>query len=71
MLPFNITTKDQQSLYAWLVIPIRVYSKHEAEIVKDPSGIALDVRKRLGFNLLANDPESRLVIYCKSVRRDI
>ena len=62
--PFNITTTDGELLYAWHVLPIGVYAKHEAALVDQVSPPVEDVRETLNFKLLFQDPESRLVIFC-------
>jgi abhydrolase domain-containing protein 12 len=52
-------------LYAWLVVPLGLYSRHEKEFSIENSMLFGDVKTKIGFRLLASDPESRLVIYCK------
>jgi hypothetical protein len=63
--PFHIPTSDGERLYAWLVVPLKVYAVHETEFATETSGPLGDVKRKLGFKLLESDPESRLVIYCK------
>ncbi|KAI9879710.1 MAG: hypothetical protein M1830_007495 [Pleopsidium flavum] len=60
--PFNITTPDGEILYTWHILPLGLYAQHETALIKQPRGLAEDITKTEGFRLLANDPESRLVI---------
>ena len=64
MQPFNISTPDGELLYAWHILPVAVYSKHQGALAKAPEGPPEDVTLSTAFELLVNDPESRLVIYC-------
>ncbi|KAF1990399.1 alpha/beta-hydrolase [Aulographum hederae CBS 113979] len=57
---FNVSTPDGEKLYAWHVMPVALYSKHEEEIRKQPSG-PVDFKKSLAAKLL-KDPESRVII---------
>ncbi|KAJ5895435.1 hypothetical protein N7495_007126 [Penicillium taxi] len=61
--PFSIKTPDGERLYAWHVLPIELYRKHEKALLEEPSGFASDIKSRVGFQLLQNDPEARLVIH--------
>lgn len=63
--PFNFTTPDDETLYAWHVIPPGLYAKHEEEILKQPSGLAEDITKTKAFDLLTSDPQARLIISCE------
>ncbi|KFY82820.1 hypothetical protein V500_10311 [Pseudogymnoascus sp. VKM F-4518 (FW-2643)] len=60
--PFNFTTPDDETLYAWHVMPLGLYAKHEEEILKQPSGLAEDITKAKSFDLLTTDPQTRLII---------
>jgi len=60
--PFNITTPDHETIYAWHVLPIGLYARHESELLQQPSGHAEDVTRMKAFELLRQDPEARLVI---------
>ncbi|OJD36825.1 alpha beta-hydrolase [Diplodia corticola] len=60
---FNLTTLDNELLYAWHVLPLNVYEKHESELLEQPSGSPDgDFTQTKAFELLANDPDARLVI---------
>lgn len=61
--PFSIDTSDGERLYAWHVLPLEVYRKHEALLVAEPAGYVSDITSRLAFQLLRDDPEARLVIH--------
>ena len=65
--PFSITTPDGIKLYAWHIIPLGVYAKHEAEIVNGKRSFLEDIKDTVGFRLLTEDPESRVVVTRKSI----
>jgi hypothetical protein len=65
--PFNFTTPDHETIYAWHVMPLGLYAKHEAEILLQPSGCAEDITTTKAFQLLKNDPDTRLIINCKEL----
>ncbi|KAL1391193.1 Alpha/Beta hydrolase protein [Phyllosticta capitalensis] len=61
--PFNVTTPDGETLYAWHVLPLNVYEKHEEELLDEPSGRVDDrFPQTKAFKLLAEDPKARVVI---------
>ncbi|KFY03369.1 hypothetical protein O988_01528 [Pseudogymnoascus sp. VKM F-3808] len=60
--PFNFTTPDDETLYAWHVMPLGLYAKHEEEMLQQPSGLAEDITKTKAFDLLTADPQARLII---------
>lgn len=60
VVPFLITTKDSEQLFAWLVAPLGAYSKHADEFLEEQAG---NIEDRMAFNLLRNDPEARLLLY--------
>ncbi|TVY16767.1 Glycylpeptide N-tetradecanoyltransferase [Lachnellula arida] len=60
--PFNFTTPDHETIYAWHVMPLGLYAKHESEILQQPSGLADDITQTTAFRLLRDDPDSRLII---------
>lgn len=62
--PFGIATSDNETLYAWHVLPLGLYAKHENELLNQSPGFAEDVTNTTAFQLLRNDPESKLVISC-------
>lgn len=63
--PFNFTTPDDETLYAWHVMPLGLYAKHEEEMLQQPSGLVEDITKAKAFDLLTSDPEARLIISCR------
>lgn len=63
--PFNFTTPDHETIYAWHVMPLGLYAKHEAEIIQRPAGCVEDITKTKAFKLLRDDPDSRLIINCE------
>lgn len=62
--PFNISTPDGEQLYAWHVMPLGLYAKHEEELLQQPEGPVDDFRNSFAANLL-KDPEARIVINCR------
>lgn len=62
--PFNYTTPDHETIYAWHVMPLNLYARHEFDILQQPAGCAKDITKTKAFQLLRDDPESRLIISC-------
>ena len=63
VIPFHIPTKDGHRLYTWLVMPLQVYARHESIILQDSAKPYRDVRDRIAFELLIDDPKSRVIIY--------
>ena len=61
--PFNLHTKDGQELHAWHILPLEVYRRNEQQLIKEPSGLSDDVKTRLSFKLLREDPDALLVLY--------
>ncbi|OJJ43651.1 hypothetical protein ASPZODRAFT_154484 [Penicilliopsis zonata CBS 506.65] len=61
--PFSLRTADGERLYAWHVLPIELYRKHELELVAEPVGFVPDITSRHAFRLLRDDPDARLVIH--------
>jgi hypothetical protein len=43
-----------------------VYAKHVDRFQQEKAGPNPDVKETIAFKLLSQDPEARLVIYCKS-----
>ncbi|EPE36399.1 alpha/beta-Hydrolase [Glarea lozoyensis ATCC 20868] len=61
--PFSIPTLNNESLYAWHVIPPGLYRQHEARLVQKSAGRIEDITSRTGFQLLKSDPKALLVIH--------
>ena len=61
--PFSIPTADGEALYAWHILPVELYRKHELSLVSEPVGFVSDAKSRLAFKLLHDDPDARLVIH--------
>ncbi|KAI0169427.1 alpha/beta-hydrolase [Hypoxylon sp. FL1284] len=61
--PFSLTTVDDESIYAWHILPLPTYLGHEDELQAQKPGFSDDVAKTVSFKLLRDDPEARLVIY--------
>lgn len=60
--PFNLSTPDEETLYCWHILPLDVYAKHEREITAQPSGAVADLTQTVGYRLLKEDPQSRVVV---------
>jgi abhydrolase domain-containing protein 12 len=61
--PFRITSPRGIDLYAWHILPVGLYQKHENVLLAESSGLVSDFTTRLAFRLLRDDPEARLVIH--------
>lgn len=65
--PFNLVTPDNETLYAWHLLPPHLCREHEEKLNADePSGPASDYTKTPAYELLANDPNARVVVACTS-----
>lgn len=62
MQPFNITTPDHETLYAWHVLPSQLYAENEDRLLESP---LVEQKDSLAFQMLQN-PNARLVISCMS-----
>ncbi|KAK3707922.1 hypothetical protein LTR37_011774 [Vermiconidia calcicola] len=61
--PFNIKSGGSENLYAWHILPVELYHKHEQQLLSEPSGFTSDFSSHLAFKLLRDDPEARLIIH--------
>lgn len=61
--PFHLRTPDGETLHAWHILPLEVYSKHQDELRAEPTGLCDDIERRLSFRLLKEDSTAQLVIY--------
>ena len=61
--PFNLHTPDGETLHAWHILPVEAYRENEQQLVEEPSGLADDLKTRLSFKLLCEDPNALLVLY--------
>ena len=61
--PFNIRSGGSENLYAWHILPVELYRKHEHQLLAEPSGLVTDFTSCLAFRLLREDPDARLVIH--------
>lgn len=60
-----ISSPDDDELYAWLIVPLRIYVKQGSALTEAKSFEGLRIESKLVLKLLAHDPESRLVIYLR------
>lgn len=61
--PFRIQSGKSENLYAWHILPIELYRKHEDELLTEPAGFVTDFKSCLAFRLLRDDPQARLIIH--------
>ncbi|KAI1078949.1 alpha/beta-hydrolase [Whalleya microplaca] len=61
--PFSLTTVDEETIYAWHILPLPAYLKHEDKLQVQAAGFSNDITKSESFKVLREDPETRLVIY--------
>lgn len=60
---FSISTADGESLHAWHVLPLGVYRRNQQKLLAEATGFTRDIKSKLSFQLLRDDPDARLVIY--------
>ncbi|KAF2867534.1 Alpha/Beta hydrolase protein [Massariosphaeria phaeospora] len=61
--PFQLNTSDGEILHAWHILPLDTYRQHQSALREESTGLCRDIRKRMSFRLLLEDPDARLVIY--------
>ena len=61
--PFHLTTPDQETLHAWHILPLEAYRKHQKELREEPTGLCSDIKERVSFKILRDDPSVRLIVY--------
>ncbi|KAI0007754.1 alpha/beta-hydrolase [Xylariaceae sp. FL0662B] len=61
--PFSLTTIDEETIYAWHILPLPAYLRHEDKLQIQPAGFSHDITKTESFKVLRDDPEARLVVY--------
>lgn len=61
--PFSITSPAGETLYAWHILPVELYRKHEPTLIAEPSGFVSDMTSRFAFKLLCNDPDAWLILH--------
>jgi pimeloyl-ACP methyl ester carboxylesterase len=63
--PFTLTTRDNETLFAWHILPVHLYLEHEAELLASPEfGVktAEAVVESVALRVLAQDPEAVVVV---------
>ncbi|KAJ4400973.1 hypothetical protein N0V85_005625 [Neurospora sp. IMI 360204] len=67
VIPFPLHTLDHQTLYAWHILPLGLYARHESALAaqdrSSAGGFVSDITTTINFKLLRDDPEARLVLY--------
>ncbi|QQK47294.1 Alpha/Beta hydrolase protein [Penicillium digitatum] len=61
--PFSIRTTDGEWLFAWHILPVELYRKHQMPLINEPVGFVSDIKSRLAFQLLREDPDARLILH--------
>lgn len=54
-------------LYAWHILPLALYAKHEPSLIAQTTGLSPNITQTLPFKLLSQNPETRLVISCPAL----
>jgi abhydrolase domain-containing protein 12 len=54
--PFSLVSSDGEKLYAWHILPVELYRKHEAALLEEAVGFVSDITSRHAFKLLRDDP---------------
>ncbi|KAJ5610519.1 hypothetical protein N7510_007238 [Penicillium lagena] len=61
--PFNLQTPDNETLYGWHLLPLHLCRQHEQELADHPpNGTAEDYAQTVAFDILAKDPNARVVV---------
>jgi hypothetical protein len=61
----SIPVEGGSNVFAWLVTPLKLYAEHEAAFRDDSADSSFQPNQALAVQKLAEDPDSRLIIYCK------
>lgn len=63
--PFRLPTVDGVDLYLWHILPLALYTQHEASLSQS-SRVPLDkYTSSNAFKFLKEDPEARLILSCQ------
>ncbi|KAK4995624.1 hypothetical protein LTR66_004589 [Elasticomyces elasticus] len=62
--PFNISIPDGETLYAWHVLPLNVYARHNKDLLEQDTSLeaAVHITSSKAFRLLTKDPDAKIVI---------
>jgi hypothetical protein len=63
----SIPVDGGNNIFAWLVTPLKLYAKHKAAFRNNIIESSADFNQTLAVRKLAEDPQNRLIIYCKSL----
>ncbi|KAF3172132.1 hypothetical protein EYR41_000625 [Orbilia oligospora] len=61
--PFYLNTPDGERLFAWHILPHEVYARHRDELLRRDVGLVEDITQTLGFKLLKEDEEAKLIVF--------
>lgn len=59
--PFNISTPDGETLYAWHVLPLNVYAKHRESLVSGHAGDLQEWRAAILSRVTQDSPDATVV----------
>lgn len=63
--PLNISTPDGETLFAWHVLPLGLYARHEVMLSQQPAkNVDVPVHALGSFELL-QQPGTRLIVNCQ------
>ncbi len=69
--PFFLESSDGEKLYAWHILPVELYRRHEAALQQEPVAVVSDITSRHAFRLLRDDPSSRLILHSHGAKRQV
>lgn len=49
--PFFLESSDGEKLYAWHILPVELYRRHEAALLEEPVGIVSDITSSHAFKI--------------------
>ncbi|KUJ17478.1 alpha/beta-hydrolase [Mollisia scopiformis] len=61
--PFILKSSDGERLYAWHILPLEIFRKHELALLEEPVELVSDFTSKLAFKLLREDPDARLILH--------
>jgi len=61
--PFHLITPDGETLHTWHILPLETYRRNEKALRAERTGLCQDIKERLAFKLLRDDPGAQLVLY--------
>lgn len=62
--PFSLDTPDGETLYAWHILPLDVYSYYQGNIIKAGETNNPEYIRNVALEILRIDPDARVVVNC-------